>query len=40
MFMYSVIFFMNFIFNEKLKTPKYKLLTLYISLIHVMEYYF
>jgi hypothetical protein len=31
---------MNFIFNENLKIPKDKLLTLYILLIHVIEYYF
>jgi hypothetical protein len=33
--MYNVIFS-----NENFKIPKYKLLTLYISLIHVIEYYF
>jgi hypothetical protein len=35
--MYSAIFFMNFIFNENLKFPKDKLLTLYILLMHVIE---
>jgi hypothetical protein len=29
---------MSFIFNENLKIPKDKLLTLYILLMHVVEY--
>jgi hypothetical protein len=40
MVMYSAIFFVKFIFNENSKIPKYKLLTLYILLMHVIEYYF
>jgi hypothetical protein len=40
MVMYSVIFFVNFIFNENLKFPKDNLLTLYILLVYVIEYYF
>jgi len=40
MLMYNGFFFMNFIFNENLKIPKDKLLTLYILLMHVIEYYF
>jgi hypothetical protein len=40
MVMYSVIFLMNFNFNENFKIPKGKLLTLYILLMHVFEYYF
>jgi hypothetical protein len=40
MFMYSAIFFVKFIFNENFKIPKDKLLTLYILLMHVIEYYF
>jgi len=40
MVMYSVIFFVNFIFNDNFFNPKNKLLTLYILLMHVIEYYF
>jgi hypothetical protein len=40
MLVYSAIFFMNLILNENLKNPKDKLLTLYILLLHVIEYYF
>jgi hypothetical protein len=31
---------MNYIFDENLNIPKNKLLTLYILLMHVIEYYF
>jgi len=40
MVMYSAICFVKFIFNENSKIPKYKLLMLYILLMHVIEYYF
>jgi hypothetical protein len=40
MVMYNANFFVKFIFNENSKIPKYKLLMLYILLVHVIEYYF
>jgi hypothetical protein len=40
MVMYSAKFFVKFNFNENLKIPKDKLLTVYILLMHVIEYYF
>jgi len=33
-------FLMKFIFNENFKIPKKILLTFYILLMHVIEYYF
>jgi hypothetical protein len=39
MVMYSAFFFVIF-FIENFKNPKNKLLTLYILLMHVMEYLF
>jgi hypothetical protein len=38
--MYSVMFFVKFIFSENLKFPKDKFLMLYILLMHLIEYYF
>jgi hypothetical protein len=35
----NAIFFVNFIFNENQNFPKEKLLTLYILLVHLIEYY-
>jgi hypothetical protein len=35
--MYNAIFFVKFIFNEIFLIPKYKLLMLYILLVHVIE---
>jgi len=40
MVMYSVMFFVKFIFSEIFKIPKDKFLMLYILLMHVIEYYF
>jgi hypothetical protein len=40
MVMYNECFFVKFVFNGNKKTPKDKLLTLYILLMHVIEYYF
>ncbi len=40
MVMYSVMFFVKFIFSENLKFPKDKFLMLYILLMHLIEYYF
>jgi hypothetical protein len=40
MVMYDANFFVNFIFNENFNFSKYKLLMLYIILMHVIEYYF
>jgi hypothetical protein len=40
MVIYNAIFSIKFIFNELNCFPKYKLFTLYILLMHVIEYYF
>jgi hypothetical protein len=40
MIMYNAIFFVKFIFNENFKNSQKKLLTLYILLMHLFEYYF
>jgi hypothetical protein len=40
MVMYNEIFFCKFYFNDNLKIPKDKILTLYILLMHVVECYF